>query len=340
LSDLVIKNSFPSELLECDATELYKFLSGPTLFHIAGKSSEVLFISVLLHGNEHSGLIAVQEILRKYENGKTLPRSISLLIGNVNAARDNLRVLPDGLDFNRVWNVQDSSPISWAYQVVNEMKQKNLFACIDIHNNTGINPYYACVNALDVFSLNLAKSFSDTIVYFLKPSEVCSIAFTKLCPSTTIECGLSNDISGISRASLMIDNALINSKESFEVEINWDQLNVFHTVAIIKVPNDCNVAFGDENTNADFLFPANFEYFNFSNIDQEIILGKRLNDSRKLIVVDEKQQLLNDELITYHSNEIRLKKGLVPSMFTKNKAIIYQDCLGYLMEKISKTIKK
>jgi succinylglutamate desuccinylase len=340
LSDLVIKNSFPSELLECDATELYKYLSGPTLFHIAGESSEVLFISVLLHGNEHSGLIAVQEILKKYSNGQTLPRSISLLIGNVIAAKENLRVLPDGLDFNRVWNLQEASPVNWSGQVVDEMKKKNLFACIDIHNNTGINPYYACVNALDVFSLNLAKSFSDTIVYFLKPSEVCSIEFTKLCPSTTIECGLSNDVNGISRASLMIDNALNNSRESFEVEINWKTLNVFHTVAIIKVPNDCNVAFGDENTNADFLFPANFEYFNFSNVDREIILGKRLNDSRKLVVVDEKQQMLTDDLITYDCNEIKLKKGLVPSMFTKNKAVIYQDCLGYLMEKISKSVKK
>ena len=46
------------------------------------------------------------------------------------------------------------------------------YASIDIHNNTGNNPHYACVTSLNDRDLHLARLFSRTIVYFKKPVGV------------------------------------------------------------------------------------------------------------------------------------------------------------------------
>ena len=33
--------------------------------------------------------------------------------------------------------------------------------------------------------------------------------------------------------------------------------------------------------------------------------------------------------------EIRLKRAVVPSMFSTNERVVHQDCLGYLMERFA-----
>jgi len=45
------------------------------------------------------------------------------------------------------------------------MRLRDVFASVDIHNNTGLNPHYGCVTALRHASLHLAAMFSRTVVY-------------------------------------------------------------------------------------------------------------------------------------------------------------------------------
>src|SRR5690606_973677 len=80
-----------------------RVLDGPTLIHIDGTRPLPLFVSVLLHGNEHTGWNAVRALLGRY-HGRPLPRAVSLFIGNVQAARENRRFLPGQADFNRIWH--------------------------------------------------------------------------------------------------------------------------------------------------------------------------------------------------------------------------------------------
>jgi|GEM_PF-4806447 len=68
----------PDGLLEATPYELEALLSEPTLIHLSGVHNETLFISVLLHGNEPTGFLAVQALLRKYQT-RTLPRALSVL---------------------------------------------------------------------------------------------------------------------------------------------------------------------------------------------------------------------------------------------------------------------
>lgn len=62
---------------------------------------EPLFVSMLLHGNETTGLLAVQRLLDKYRD-QPLPRALSVFVGNVEAARLGLRRLEGQPDYNRI----------------------------------------------------------------------------------------------------------------------------------------------------------------------------------------------------------------------------------------------
>ena len=99
---LTILSELPNGFLDCAAEDLYQIFGGPTLIHLSGKQARPLFVSILLHGNEISGLLAVQEVLSGYQ-GSELPRACSLFVGNVCAAQAGVRYLPGQHDFNRIW---------------------------------------------------------------------------------------------------------------------------------------------------------------------------------------------------------------------------------------------
>ena len=62
-------------------------------------------------------------------------------------------------------------------------------ACIDIHNNTGLNPHYAAVNRIRSDYLRLASLFSTKVAYFTIPMGTLSHSMSEFCPSLTLECG-------------------------------------------------------------------------------------------------------------------------------------------------------
>ncbi len=179
-------------------------LDGPTLIHLPGQREPALFVSVLMHGNETVGWEAMRLLLRRYQDqGRELPRALSLFIGNVAAAAVGMRHLPDQADYNRIWPGTELPPTpehAIMAEVVQRMQQRGLFASIDLHNNTGANPHYACVNVIDNRFLHLATLFSRTVVYFIRPRGVQSQAMARLCPAVTLECGKVHDQLGVTHA--------------------------------------------------------------------------------------------------------------------------------------------
>ncbi|MGW8271177.1 MAG: hypothetical protein ACWGNS_12040, partial [Burkholderiales bacterium] len=89
---LAVLDRLPEAVLSADARALSAVLPGPTLVHLPGRRPEPLFVSVLLHGNETSGLRAIQKVLADYA-GRELPRALSILFGNVVAAQAGMRRL-------------------------------------------------------------------------------------------------------------------------------------------------------------------------------------------------------------------------------------------------------
>lgn len=327
-----IFHELPEGFLDAHPRDMEAMLGSPALIHIPGRDPRPLFVSTLLHGNEHSGLIAVQALVKKYrEKGKELPRSILLFIGNVRAAHRHCRFMPGQVDYNRVWDGDgNSEEHALARFVLDYAREQQPFACIDIHNNTGANPHYGCVNYLDKETLTLAGLFSPTLVYFTEPHEVLSNAFGKFCPSITVECGLSAEWHGVEHAIELVDAAL-NIRDLSDHRVDHDHVDVYETVVRVKLPKHALFDFGNDNSQVDFRFAENFEYLNFVEQPKDALLGWRFNHELKLQIIDNQGKDVADEFIYYHEHEIRMKRDAVPSMFTRDKQAVVTDCLGYFM---------
>ena len=88
----IVMDHLPDGFFSAHPTELHTIFDGPTLIHLDFKKSETIFISVMLHGNEHSGFYAIRDYLIQIEkSGKKPKRNLSILIGNVEAASKNSR---------------------------------------------------------------------------------------------------------------------------------------------------------------------------------------------------------------------------------------------------------
>jgi len=333
------KNKIPDGLLDIkNSTELHTILPQPTLIHLQGKIKEPLFISVLLHGNEDTGLFAIQELLKRYQD-KELPRSISIFFGNMAAAKQGLRRLDGQPDYNRVWpgtEFSECPETQLMQEVVDSISSRKPFASIDIHNNTGKNPHYGCINNLEETSVNLAALFSHILVFFETPKGVQSMAMSKLCPAVTLECGKPHLANGIEHAADFLETILHLTTLEPHAH-NRPPVDIYHTVARITIPKTTSFTFtkGDSNK-SDITFAENIDQINFTQLPQDTVLGQiSANSNASLVAWDDHERDVTKDYFSIKDSEITLTKSLMPAMLTLDKKIIRQDCLCYLMENIS-----
>ncbi|MDH5711469.1 MAG: M14 family metallopeptidase [Gammaproteobacteria bacterium] len=324
--------SIPEEFLSARAEELQSFLKNPTLFHLGGINPQPLFISTLLHGNETTGLYAIQRLLKKYRQ-QPLPRAISLFVGNIAAAAENQRHLDSQDDYNRIWpgsHHRDSPEKDMMQAVTRIMRKKKPFASIDIHNNTGRNPHYACINILNPHGLVLASKFSDIAVYFTSPKGVQSSAFSEFCPSVVLECGQSGDRSGEDHALAYLETVL--QLEDLSAQ-NSSNLKLYHTVARVILPQ--TVSLGEVNANNDICLNSRLEDKNFHQICPGTEFAA-INPARdKLVLVSsESDEDVTDEYLMVENDKLIFKKSVTLSMFTTCEKAIRQDCICYFMEEL------
>ena len=327
-------DALPPGLLDLPAARLGEVLPGPALIHLPGRRTPPLFVSVLLHGNEDTGWLAAQSVLRKYAAAE-LPRALSLFIGNIKAARLGLRRLDGQPDYNRVWpGSEETHPAELAMmqEVVDAMRMRGVFASIDIHNNTGLNPHYACVNRLEQDFLHLATLFSRIVVYFTRPRGVQSAAFAELCPAVTLECGKPGTPSSVEHAAAFME-ACLHLSEFPAHPVAPHDVDLFHTVATVKVPDAVSFGFAAPDAAIDFV--PELDHYNFRELARGELLGRlRPGSPARLQALDESGEDIGGRLFDYGRGGITLKKPLMPAMLTRDERVIRQDCLCYLMERI------
>ena len=325
-------NHIPDALLHAKVEELDAILAAPTLFHLDGINKQPLFICTLLHGNETTGFYAIQRLLKKYQNSP-LPRAISLFIGNVAAAKENQRHLDTQDDYNRIWpgsHHSDSAEKDMMQTVTRIMQKKKPFASIDIHNNTGKNPHYACINILNPHCLVLASKFSDIAVYFTSPKGVQSSAFADFCPSAVLECGQSGDKSGEDHALGFLETLLemddLTSQSS-------NQITLYHTIARVTIPQTVVIAESDESS--DIFLNTELEDRNFHQIQPGTEFATVNSSKEKLAIVsNESNEDVSNEYLEINGNKLLFKKPITLSMFTRSEKAIRQDCVCYFMEEL------
>lgn len=320
----------PDGLLEANVEDLHETLGRPTLVHLDGKIKQPLFVCTLLHGNETTGFYAIQQILKKYIH-TGLPRAFSIFIGNVEAAAKQQRSLDNQPDYNRIWpgtSHSQSTETDTMQAVTGIMRTRKPFASIDIHNNTGLNPHYACVNILSSHSLQLAALFSNTTVYFTNPKGVQSSAFSEFCPSLVLECGQSSDNTSVEHASSYLDSVLNLQHIPGN---NPDNLCLYHTVARATIGKQFSIS---TNTETDIVLLPELEQRNFTELQRGYTFARITNNDARIRVHNESNEDVTDEFFTIENNQLILSRDITLSMYTNDERAIRQDCLCYFMERL------
>jgi len=341
LSGILLKvklNEFdhlPAGLLDLPSTELHKVLDGPTLIHLPGQNPQPLIVTVLQHGNETTGWEAVRRLLKSHYEFDQLPRSLSILIGNTEAAKHRLRRLDDQLDYNRCWpggHHADSDLGKLFQQITDRVRTLAPIAAVDFHNNTGLNPHYAAINRIRPEFLRLASYFSSKVVYFTMPPGTQSLALSRICPSATLECGQAGEVHGTDHSLAFLETCL-HLGDIPTTLLEPDEVHLFHMVATVRVHDDAFFGFGHVPT--DIAFRENLDVLNFQELPGGISFGEvNGGPAQPLIATDVNGIDVTEQYFRFDRGQIETIRGIMPSMLTPDRRVIQQDCLCYLMDRV------
>jgi len=325
----------PDGLLECEATALYQHLPGPTLIHLRGRIERPLLVSVLQHGNETTGWEAIRRLLKSHYQHDALPRSLLIFIGNTAAAKQRLRRLDYQPDFNRCWpggNETDRAYTAVFRRIHDRFLEHRPLACIDIHNNTGLNPHYAAVNRIRSDYLRLASMFASKVAYFTIPMGTLSHSMSEFCPSLTLECGQAGETHGTDHSMAYLESCLHLEEISLQ-PVDADAVHLFHMVATVTVNED--VLFGFGNVPTEVAFREGLDLYNFKELPEGTPWGTiNKQDMTPLIATDTDGRNVTDTYFDFSGGRVRNRREVMPSMLTLDRRVIQQDCLCYLMERI------
>jgi len=339
MSNLTILDHIPSAFLSIPHREIKELFDTPTLIHLKGEKHPALFISILLHGNEYSGLQIMQEILKKYQttDGYKLPRSIWLFVGNVDAAQMGVRLRDGQTDFNRAWpgTPEPNSDTALLIQkVMDKITQDELFAAIDLHNNTGKNPPYGCISVVNEKNKYLSSFFNHIAMVFQSPKGVSTMAFDDICPAITLECSTPGNEPAIKRAFELIDD-LMHMDHFPEKPLPSHDLQLVKNSATIKINADVTFCFEDDEYSDtlgyDLTLVKNFEHHNFTLLEKNEVFAYS-EVAKPLLVIAPDGEDITEEIIQNDNGKVSLKKAQMPAMISMDKKIILQDCLCYLLE--------
>lgn len=338
MNTLNILKELPDEFLDISHRDLKKVFNKPTLIHLRGDKSPALFISILLHGNEFSGLEIMQDILKKYKttNGYKLPRDLWLFVGNVDAAEFGLRALDGQIDFNRAWPgtlEPETDTAKLIQKVIDTISKDGLFASIDLHNNTGQNPHYGCISIVNDENKYLCTLFNHIGMVFKSPKGVSTMAFDGLCPAITLECSTPGNRPAIEKAFSLIDD-LMHMDHFPAKPVPKHDLQLVKNSATVKINADVTFSFEDDvssNSDMDLTVVKNFDHHNFTLLEKNEIFAYS-NVDKPLLVTSSDGKDITNEIIQNSNGNISLKKALMPAMITMDKNIVLQDCLCYLLE--------
>jgi succinylglutamate desuccinylase len=322
---LNVIHHIPKGLMNIKSTDLHTIFSGSTLIHLKGKKNPPLLISCLMHGNEFTGLLALQALMKKYGESHW-PRSVYLFFGNIDAAKANRRHLDGQPDYNRSWKKGDLPENHMTQEVVRVTTEAGLFATIDIHNNTGRNPHYSIISNDDVRHKNLAALFGELCMYFDEVIDSNTQAFMKHCPSVTLEAGQPGNPDGTKHVLDFLEKVLTLDEVSKEPA--QTQLKLIKMIGTVKLKKETTVGVGNEE--GDIHFEPDFDLMNFKEMPAGTFWGFYRGEHR-LEYKDRNGVDRSDEVFDYRDGKIITKIPTIPSMLKLDKNVLKSNCVGYLM---------
>jgi hypothetical protein len=255
-----------------------------------------------------------------------------------------MRALPTQPDFNRIWGTRTESAdgqaaeaaMALADRLQSLLAGRDYLASIDLHNNTGHNPYYSVVTDLEPHNLGLAYLFSDKAVYVEEPDTVLTRVFTDRCPAVALEVGPVGDPRCADRVYDYVQRCM--ALESVP-EALPDQFSLFRTRVRVHIQDEVSFRFEGDDASEDptpLVLTGGVEAVNFHVLGRGTVFGaSQLAVDRVFKVLDVNHRDVTDEYFEHDGEAILLKADVVPAMYTTDPYVVRQDCLCYFMERMA-----
>lgn len=331
MSGIKLKHIYNDQLgqLGDDFLTFIHHLGGATVLHLEGyDNSRCRVLVTLLHGNEPSGIKAIQRFIRQQKKPATATK---VIIASVVAAKTeplfHYRMLDGQRDLNRCFEGPfDDLQGQLALAIIEQLREFKPEAIVDMHNTSGSGPAF-CVSAkYSSEHLNLSSLFTKrTIFSDIQLGSIMEQDFN--CPIITVEAGGSYDPQSDQNAydglcQFLHNDVLFELKQQVEVLLNPRRLEVLKGV---------NLGFADKhNAKNDITLRQDLEKFNFGLTPEGTSLGwlnSSLQDCFKLDKGNE--QLI--KAFTVRDGELITQKTLKLFMVTTRTDIALSDCVFYFV---------
>jgi hypothetical protein len=327
-------DGLPDELLDLDELALLRALERPTLIRVPGTGEQApRAIATLLHGDESTGLQAMLRVLRRR---RRYPFDLYVIIGNVQAAMEPPgfahRFLDDQEDFNRVWRLGQPTSVQRraADGILAELDAAKPESVVDVHNNTGDNPFYAIVTQEHARTLNLATLFTTTLLRWDLGANTLMEALHDRCATIAVECGLPGRPESVAFAVDALRRYLGAAPiPDDHVQRDYDLLGGLRKVLVRP---EVHFRFGGDLTDElDLVIAADADVHNFV----EVPAGHRLGWVHRgaalpLCAVDSFGSDVTDEHFAIEGDTIVVTQPTTPVMMTRTVEAARKDCLFYL----------
>lgn len=290
-------------------------------------------VATLLHGDEVTGFQATMRILR---GRRHYPFDLYVIVGNVPAALADdgfvHRFLDDQEDFNRIWGLGDPTTRMRraADGILAELRAAGLESLVDIHNNSGDNPFYAIVTKQRPDMVNLATLFTTTLVSWTLDAHTLMEALDEDCAAIAVECGLAGTPESLAFAVDGLRRYLgAGPLETEEVRRDFDLLGGLRKVTIRP---EVTFRFGGSLADGvDFAIAEDADVHNFVEVPDGHVLGHvHPGAAMPLVARDADGTDVTDEHFTIVDGTVITTRAATPVMMTRTVEAARKDCLFYL----------
>lgn len=327
-------DGLPAELLALDEHALLRELGRPTIARFPGTGdAPPRAIATLLHGDESTGLQALLRVLRRRTR---YPFDLYVVIGNVEAAIAPpgfaFRFLDHQEDLNRVWGLGTPTTAlrRAADAILAELVDAGLESLVDVHNNTGDNPFYAIVTRSRPEVYNLATIFTTTLLRWDLQAGTLMEAMHERCAAIAVECGLPGRPESLAFAVDGIRRYLGSAPLRSDVVLRDHDL--LGRLRKVTVRPEVRFRFGGELTDdVDLVLDADADVHNFVEVPSGHVVGRVHPDAAMpLLALEPDGREVTDRHFELRDGEVVVSGPTTPVMMTRTVEAARKDCLFYL----------
>ena len=314
--------------------EFLEFLPGPSRIKIAGvDSSRCRVLVTLLHGNEPSGMKALQTLLK--ERCEPAVDTYCYLIAKESASLQPLfshRQVPGKRDFNRCflppYDIDDQGPV--CRQLLAEIQILKPEAVVDMHNTSGEGPSFGVTTSYDAKHDEIVSMFTDRLVVTDLRLGALMESNTEEVPVVTIECGGSFEDAADRIAVEGLRRYFTRNKLFAPDEQDYD-IELFFNPVRVEMHQALSIACAEDRVeNADITLAIDIEHHNFGLVTPDTLLGWLGSGAiDKLAAFDAERSNHFKQLYREHEGGLYPRRNQKLFMITSNLDIARSDCLWY-----------